>query len=434
MALPTPPIINPGEPADADLSARLAAEDAAALAELDEPPVDIPDRAKIDLDKEEAAAVSPETVPAVPEVPVTEAPPTTPESKPESKPDADLDAALDEIQPKKNAHPNTHKGYEALKEVAKKEREKFRAAEKARKELEDKYSSLETEYKGKVITPELEIEIKELRELRRDFHIENDPEFREKYNTKLAELDNRSINILKSSGLTAGWEKFISDNGGVVVMYTSTKPMPEGVYSEQTQQQFIKDTLMPKLDPVQKDRLMRSISSGLDLRDDMSREIEQAKTQGSEHQKKRQLEIETKFNESITQARTSFGPRAQKMDYPIDATKEDRARIDKHNGRVKKAEEAIAEYIREGKNPSKLGRALAEAAHSQILLEELADKDVELEAQKKISSDLREKLDKIKGSGSTGRPSAAPAPGPAKPEPGKPMSDEQAFAEWEKGK
>src|SRR5476651_1267506 len=136
---------------------KLAASDAAALSEFDAPEPEL----TLPPEKKE-------------EIPLDE---KKPEEKVEEKKEEeiaptedDIQKRLDEIQPKKNAHPNTTKGYTALKNIIVEVKEKLTKSEEARKSVDSKLAALETEYKGKVITPELESELVELRQLRREFH------------------------------------------------------------------------------------------------------------------------------------------------------------------------------------------------------------------------------------------------------------------------
>lgn len=411
------------EPSDSNLNQQLAASDAEALAALDAPEV-----------------VAPVEEPVTVEVPVDTTVPAPPES--EVKPDAPtaaddddkaLDEELDKLQPRKGAHPNTFKMAEVLRGVIKRERAERKLEAAARKDAESKLASVETEYKGKAITPEIESELKDLRELRREVQLESDPEFQQKFLNKKTEIDREALSVLRNEKLTPELEKFITDNGGVVAMYHSTKQMPPP-YQSDTHSSFISSTLMDKLSPVGGRIFLDSLVAGAKLREAMSREIEDIKKNGSERQKQKQQEIQDAFNKSAQETRKSFGKMAEKWDVPVTASKEEKAKIDKHNARVEKAEALFQDYVSSGsKNPAKVAEALAKAAQSQYLMEEAEEKDLELAARDAKIKELEDRLTKIKASGSTGKSSSAPAPS-SKPEPGKIMSDAEAFAEFEKGK
>lgn len=409
----TPPIISPA-PSDADLNARLAREDDAALAELDAPVEEIPARAKVP-DEEEDVTPPPDV-------------PAPPEAKVEEKKEENLDSDLDEIQPKKHAHPNTHKGYEALKGIIKETRTELRAEKAARQEFEQKFTALETEYKGKVITPELEKELTELRAIRREDRPEDDPQFQKEFVAPIAEISTRALRILEVENLSPEMKDFIVKSGGVIAMCNSSRQMP-APYSGQTFREFICNTLAGKLSPVGQTRFNQAIATGMDRLDDMNHEIELAKKGGSERQQKRQQDIQEQFNKAVLDTRASLGKMGEKMDYPPNASKDDKALIDKHNARVKKGEDLVTEYIKEGKNPTKVAEALVRAAQSQILVEELQDKDADLAKKDQKIKELEEKLEKIKGSGSTGRVSSAPPPS-SKPQTGKILTDAEALEAW----
>lgn len=407
---------------DSKLNEKLAQSDEAALATM-EPIAEVkPEEDKLPRRAEEIIKEK-EEVPEVKE-------PAKEEQK-AGETDEEFDARVEAIQPKKGAHPDTAKGYAALRAVIKEERARAQKEEKSRKELEGKLASLETEYKEKMITPEMETEIAELKEMRRQYQIEKDPEFQAKYSSKLAEIDQRAISILSASGMQPDLQKFITDNGGVIAMYNSTKSMPEGnPYSGQTHQQFIENVILPKLPAIQQTRLQQAIGAGMDLRDEMGREIEFVKTHGSELQQKRQKELEALFKQSAEATRKSFGKMAEKWDILESDSPEEKAKKEKHNKRVEKAEAAFTEYMKDGsKNPAKVAEALVRASQSQYLMEEAAEKDETIAARDKKIAELEERLEKVKGSASTGKPNNAPAPD-SKPIPGKLLSDDEALSKF----
>lgn len=351
----------------------------------------------------------------------------TPEPKPrKDESDEEFEKRMADVQLKPSSHPKTKEAFERTKSEIKEYRELAKEAQRQAKESEEKLSKLETEYKGKVITPEIEQELTELRERRREFHIEQDPEFRAKYSTKLQQIDERALGILVATQLPPAWAKFITDNGGVVAMSSSAKQMPAGKFENQTYQQFIEDTLMPRMPEIQQTRLKNSIAAGMDLRDEMSREIEHAKSHGSELQQKRQKDIQDKFEAAVRTTRSKLGKMAEKWEYPADATKEQRESVDKHNARQEKAAKAFEDFLKNGKNPEKVAEFMVLAAQSEYLMEANQDFEAEREALNKKVLDLEGRLKKVKGSASHGRENNAPPPSTA-PKDIKKMSDEDAF-------
>lgn len=388
---------------DKEIVKELAQSDAAALAALDVPeqeevPSPAPEK------KEDALATKEES-----ETPAVET----------SK------APEEDIKPRPHARQETHRDFDALKDIIKDERAQREEAQKKSKELEEKLGSLEKEYKGKVITPEMEKDYESLRELRRTIQIENDPEFRAKYDTKLGEINLRALGILRGEKMSAQVEKFIADNGGIIAMYGSTQQMPRP-YQDQTYREFIEETLGGKLTGISKARFEQALASALDLKDEMSREIELAKTKGSERQKEKQKELEEQFRTAADATRKSFGKMAEKLEYPKDASKEDRVKIDQHNKRVEAAERAFSEYMKSGNDPAKLAEVMAKAAHSQMVLEEMQSKDADLEERNKRIKELEKKVEDMKKSGATGKFTAAPPPD-NKQDTGKLLSDAQAL-------
>lgn len=356
---------------------------------------------------------------------------TTPEPE-EKKVEPELKAPEEDIKPRPHARQETHRDFDALKDIIKDERKQREEAQRKSKESEEKLASLEKEYKSKVITPEMEKDYEDLREMRRTFQIENDPEFRAKYESKSKEIDQRALGVLRGENISPAVEKFITDSGGVLAMYNSSAQMPRP-YQDQTFREFIENTLMGKLYGISRSRFEQAIASGMDLKDEMSREIAEAKTKGSERQKQKQQELEEQFKTSAETTRKSFGKMAEKMDYPANATKEERVKVDQHNERVAKAEKAFSEYMKSGNDPSKLAEVMAKAAHSQILMEEMQSRDADLEERDKRIKELEKKIEDIKKSGATGTRSSS-APTANQPPAGKFMNDAQALEQAFPGK
>lgn len=336
----------------------------------------------------------------------------------------------DEIAPRPHARQETHRDFDALKTIIKTEREEREKAQKEAQEAKASLTKLETEYKGKVITKEWEEEFNQLRELRREVQLENDPEFRKEWDGKLEDVDTRAIGLLRTCNLTSDIEKNIIESGGIVAMSISPKLMTLPQFSTMTQSDFVEEKILPNLGSnIQRRRLEGIIGEGISLREQMSREIEQVKTQGSEKQKLRQKDIQDKFNSSVLATREQLGEMAKKIDYPKDATTEQKKKVDKHNALVDKAEKFFNEYMSEGStNPAKLADAFTRAAASFALTDKLLDEQANVAEKDQRIKELEEKLEKIKASGATGKESTAPPPS-SKPDPNRLMTDAEALAE-----
>jgi len=123
------------------------------------------------------------------------------EDKKDDKTAAPKSDPYDEVKLRADASPKTRETFEALKNTAREREkqalEKAAALEKTVSELTEKIKGSE----GKVATPEIENELKELRAFRAQFDTENDPEFKSKYDSKLNGNYETVYSKLKEHGL-----------------------------------------------------------------------------------------------------------------------------------------------------------------------------------------------------------------------------------------
>lgn len=404
-------------PGKGEIIQDLEASDAQALAEL-----------QVTVEKEEAAAKEG----APPEEGKVESPQVEKETPapPESKV-AEEKYPEDEIKPRPHARQETHRDFDALKEIAKKERTEKEGLAKSLREASEKLASLETDFKTKAITPEIEAQLKEYKDLRSTLFAEQ--EVGSQYAERLQSVDSRAMGILAASagpnGIKPDLQEFIVGRGGIIAMSCSVRQMPAGKYADKTEQEFVEDVLLPLVPTMQRDRLQRVIGAGMDLRDEMQEKIRAAKESAPQLQAQKQKELRDAFDLAAKETKTKLGKKAEKWEILATDTKEEKAQKEKHNSRVEKCEKLFNDYLSGGtQNPAKLAEALVQASHSQYLLEEVEDGRAELEASRKTISELEERLEKIKGSGATGKSSTAEHPS-SKPDPGRILTDAEAIAQ-----
>lgn len=119
---------------------------------------------------------------------------TTPETPTEEDP-------YDKVKLRSDASEKTKNTFEELKRTAKDRELKARTeAEQARKELQELRAKVD-ELSKKTVPDNIEAELKELREFRATFDAERDPEFQQKFSSRLEQNNGMIFETLKRNGL-----------------------------------------------------------------------------------------------------------------------------------------------------------------------------------------------------------------------------------------
>lgn len=119
---------------------------------------------------------------------------TTPETPTEEDP-------YDKVKLRSDASEKTKNTFEELKRTAKDRELKARTeAEQARKELQELRAKVD-ELSKKTVPDNIEAELKELREFRATFDAERDPEFQQKFSSRLDQNNGTIFETLKRNGL-----------------------------------------------------------------------------------------------------------------------------------------------------------------------------------------------------------------------------------------
>jgi len=118
--------------------------------------------------------------------------------KPETPPEED---PYDKVKLRADASDRTKDTFESLKKTAKEREAKVRAeAEQARKELAELRAKVD-EMSKRTVPDNIEAELKELREFRATFDAERDPQFQQKFSTRLESNNSTIFETLKRNGL-----------------------------------------------------------------------------------------------------------------------------------------------------------------------------------------------------------------------------------------
>lgn len=119
-------------------------------------------------------------------------------AKPETAPEED---PYEKVKLRADASERTKDTFESLKKTAKEREAKVRAeAETARKELLELRAKMDDMSK-RTVPDNIEAELKELREFRATFDAERDPEFQQKFSTRLEHNNSTIFETLKRNGL-----------------------------------------------------------------------------------------------------------------------------------------------------------------------------------------------------------------------------------------
>lgn len=356
------------------------------------------------------------------------APPAISEKSPQS--DEDLQKELDKIEPSEGSHPNTVKAIPVLKD-------KIKETNLLARELAEKLKKSEEEKKSlKILTPETEQEISQLREFRRMYAIEHDPVFMQKYDSKIKGIDSQFIGCLigPTPETTAPEQvrKFIEDNGGLSKMAFSNKLMPDG---KTTQWQWLEEEILGSLSGKQKYTADALLKSFIDLQSSRDQEVAAAKQDAGKWEAQRQEEFQKSsesWNKALLKAKESsikqLGDDARKLDIPVTATPEEKARITTHNERIDQAEK-LFEQAMKARTPEEIAQVGVLAGYSQYLYPYYKEAMDQAKANKDRADKLQEKLDKIGKAGRTARQSNAAAQSQVAPKPdlSKKVSDEDAI-------
>lgn len=369
----------------------------------------------------------------------------TPEedNKPETlvaKPDEEFDKELDEIQPTKGAHPGTKKALGVVKAKAKELNAKLRETST---ELEAKSAEI-AELKARAIPQEVETELGELRHFRKTFGIENDPEFVEKYDKKIEQIEAESLGFLKSLDLSEPIEKFITGNGGIAVVRYSQKPIkdPQNPERNITVEEWFNREILGNMDGLQKRKVESLISKELDLRDEKAEKIQEAKKNADSFvaQKREAYEGTKKawFDEAEKgrqEFMSAMGPLANKIEIKPDMPEEEKVRAGKHNAQVDYVNETFPKLLADNTARGRAATAMS-ALQARYLTEYIQEMVPKLEAErddyKKKYEETKEFADKVKSSGRTAKQSNAAIDKKAPSKPLHLITDDAAMKELDK--
>lgn len=388
-----------------------------------------------DAEKKKAAAAAPKPLPTPPKkvdapaatgaLDLSQAKPIdapTPPAKAEPT-DAEKAAAkakeletldLTKIEAPADVSPKNQVNFGKLREVAAHFKTKATTLEGTVAELGTKLKDAEAKATEGKLTPEQEKEITELREWRKAFDTENDPEFKKQYDGKIEEIDNGLMAYLRANGLAEDDEKKLRAHG------------IGKVPAEWWDENVLKKLPFDKADIV-RDYLKERTKTGMAKAAEIQKFQEQRPQMLQKDTEAKQVEA-VEFRKKID---THIANLVKDVDWarpkeiPADATPEVKTQIEAHN---KNVEEVNRQF--EAALFPETPEARAEVAAAAVAAGKLAADTLflqgELAKAKERETALTEELTKIKSAGKPPK-SAATNRGPEKDIDTSKLSDSEAI-------
>ncbi|MCK9587822.1 MAG: hypothetical protein M0Q93_00500 [Terrimicrobiaceae bacterium] len=395
------PVTQEGVPPDLDLgnSTQPSADDHSSLDQA-------LDDAGIGVDAPPLEEKPPEVVPDE-KPPLEEAKPpgeVTPEEKPlEVTPKPEDDAAkktaelealdLDAVALPKTVSPKNAVNFDKLREVAKHYKSQAAEVPVLRQQLE------ELKKAAPAAAPEVEAELTELRNFRKIFDIEHDPEFQKQFSEKLGAIDEEVIGILKKNGLSAEAEASLRKIG---------VGNAELAWWEQT--------ILPNVPFIDRERLQKRLAARADVVDQKTAEVEKFSSQREAVLGERQQKLAKSFEEqqqaieAHLETMTKDVPWARFQEAPENATAAEKKAVEAHNAEVTEMQKHFQDALYP-QTPQARAEVAGAAVASIKLAAALDSTALQLKAVAEAKDKLQKELDAVKAAGKlpTPRPSTRTA-------------------------
>ena len=314
--------------------------------------------------------------------------PAATEPKPEDDPYKDHKLRAD-------ASDRTKTTFEDLKRTAREREAQVRAeADKLRKELEDLKKTAE-EASKRAAAPEVEKELKELREFRATFDTERDPEFNKKYDERRERNNSTIFETLQKNGLKQ-----------LVVEQVQKLP-----YDQQVEQI---SRWAEKLPPRDKLAVTSRLADNENIETERSAALAEVKARAAEILAQKQAAPEKSREAFVQEAVATLKPIVPQLGWlhpkeiPANASPKDKADLEKHNADAAEAQRQLLGFLQDESARSRSLLALAGVLAPRYRAE-LQSVRAELEAARKELGAIKEagRLSKTARSSAT---AAAAAP------------------------
>jgi hypothetical protein len=312
----------------------------------------------------------------VPEVvdPVEE---TTETKSHEPESESELDPEIAAIERPRNLSEKNQSNWRKLQETASSYKKQAEEAAQLRQKLD--------EAQQQVKTPD---DYDELRRFRAIFDIQNDPEFRSKFEKPISDAKENIYRILKANGASDEVIKSIEENGG-----------PDKIDSK-----WWKTNAIDKLPLTESERLKRNLVDVVELKEKQQFEIENASKNAEQYYQQKAQQNEEWYHSTTNEIDTYMDqvtkelPWARFKEAPSNATPDQIREVEQHNAAVG----SLAEKFNAALWPTSAqdrANVAAAAVFSHVLTEQLR---VEQAAKVKMSEQLKkltEENNRLKSAG-----------------------------------
>jgi hypothetical protein len=294
-----------------------------------------------------------------------------------NEPESELDPEIAAIERPRNLSEKNQSNWRKLQETASSYKKQAEEAAQLRQKLD--------EAQQQVKTPD---DYDELRRFRAIFDIQNDPEFRSKFEKPISDAKENIYRILKANGASDEVIKSIEENGG-----------PDKIDSK-----WWKNNAIDKLPLTEAERLKRNLVDVVELKEKQQFEIENATKNADQYYQQKAQQNEEWYHNTTNEIDTYMDqvtkelPWARFKEAPSNATPDQLREVEQHNAAVG----SLAEKFNSALWPTSAqdrANVAAAAVFSHVLTEQLR---VEQSSKVKMSEQLKkltEENNRLKSAG-----------------------------------
>jgi hypothetical protein len=347
-----------------------------------------------------------------PEVP-TEAPPTAPVEDGLDEEEREIEA----IQAPANWSPKHKELVNILKDKAKRE---HKTVKELRQEIQQANAREYLDDAGKK-------EIEDLRNLRRQVAINQDPEWDARFTQPIRNHEGNALGILKHFNLPEDTEKFITEQGGLIrvrdndnlkmppgTTYPPEQPGQAGRPFAGSQADWFKEVLEPMLEATlpaaAKNRLKFHLSKADEISAERDVTLQQARANPQQffERKKQQTDaliktLTERADKQLLKEADIYGDIAKEKVLTGKETPEQKTEMLAHNARIDEAKESIKRYLQDQTPENMVSMATARAYRDVYVLKEVPRVQAENEVLRKENAELKARWDNAKNVAQTSR-------------------------------
>jgi hypothetical protein len=293
-----------------------------------------------------------------------------------------------------------------LRRISREEHKRALELEAKTKEYETKLADYENKLKTPTVPEEVQKELEDLRNMRKELDLRLDPEFSKTYVKPVQDAEANIMRIFTEAGLKEETAQQILEKGGIVALSKSNEVLDPktGI----TGAQWVNDVLLEKTPSFHRNRIIGELTNALNIQDRAQRELQDFQGNAKARYEARMQKLTEDFNAGRDSALAELGDLAKPKTVPPTATAEERAEIEAHNDLLRKAETRFNEYMKASQDPKVAGAIMVRATQADVLLTE------NKALQARVAA-LQDTVNRIKAAGATSQAGDHTAPPPATP-------------------